>query len=171
MKTVELWNSLNRVFPKWSRTFSEFSKSRESNKSLKHELSSISRCWVSNVSYWCWRMDLLFKAMYHPANLLKYQSYCRKMEDWMAQIGTIQAVRYIGVRIPTDVTDKHPISSQNWQLMILVTGIYLRPCTVHKTLTVITGSLYVLCIFGLHSSRTMQFQQCRIQLSTKLPFF
>ena len=29
------------VFPKWSRTFAEFSEFRETDKSLKHELGSI----------------------------------------------------------------------------------------------------------------------------------
>ena len=43
------------VFPKWTRTFiefSEFSKFREFNKSLKHELGSIYRSHRSQVSYW-----------------------------------------------------------------------------------------------------------------------
>ena len=29
------------VFPKWSRTFTEFSEFRETDKSLKHELGSV----------------------------------------------------------------------------------------------------------------------------------
>ena len=45
---VNIYNTLRNmgVFPKWSRTFiefSEFSKFRESDKSLKHELGSIKR--------------------------------------------------------------------------------------------------------------------------------
>ena len=35
------WLVSNGVFPKWSRTFTEFSEFRESDKSLKHELGSI----------------------------------------------------------------------------------------------------------------------------------
>ena len=31
----------NGVFPKWGRTFTEFSEFRESDKSLKYELKSI----------------------------------------------------------------------------------------------------------------------------------
>ena len=31
----------NGVFPKWSRTFAEFSEFRETDKLLKHELGSI----------------------------------------------------------------------------------------------------------------------------------
>ena len=31
----------NGVFPKWSRTFTEFSEFRETDKSVKHELGSI----------------------------------------------------------------------------------------------------------------------------------
>ena len=32
---------INGVFPKWSRTFTKFTKFRETDKSLKHELGSI----------------------------------------------------------------------------------------------------------------------------------
>ena len=34
----QLEKTLTGVFPKWSRTFSEFSELRESGKSFKHEL-------------------------------------------------------------------------------------------------------------------------------------
>ena len=43
--TVENWDKmlswLLEFFPKWSRTFAEFSEFRETDKSLKHELGSI----------------------------------------------------------------------------------------------------------------------------------
>ena len=44
------------VFPKLTRTlieFNEFSKFKESDKPLKHELSSIQRSCLSHVSCWC----------------------------------------------------------------------------------------------------------------------
>ena len=42
-KTVKFYENelFIGVFPKWSRTFAEFSEFRESDKSLKHELGSI----------------------------------------------------------------------------------------------------------------------------------
>ena len=39
--TSLLNNNNNGVFPKWSRTFTEFSEFRETDKSPKHELGSI----------------------------------------------------------------------------------------------------------------------------------
>ena len=41
----------NGVFPKWSRTHIEFSDFRESDKTMKHKLSSIKRFCVSHASY------------------------------------------------------------------------------------------------------------------------
>ena len=40
------------VFPKWRRTFAEFSEFRITDKSLKHELGSILRSCLSHVSCW-----------------------------------------------------------------------------------------------------------------------
>ena len=42
------------VFPKWSRTFAEFSEFRETDKSLKHEWRSIKRSKLSHMSCWHW---------------------------------------------------------------------------------------------------------------------
>ena len=56
--SMSWYNRLMEFFPKWSRTlieFSEFSKFRESDKSLKHELDSILKIpslTLSRVSRW-----------------------------------------------------------------------------------------------------------------------
>ena len=75
------------AFPKWSRTFiefSEFREFRESDKSLKHELG----CPVSHVSCWCCGSILasgkfeFFYCNYHPQVCEGYvftpvcQSFC-----------------------------------------------------------------------------------------------
>ena len=44
--------SVNGDFPKWSRTFIEFSEFRESEKSLKHKLGSISGSALLRVFLW-----------------------------------------------------------------------------------------------------------------------
>ena len=51
------------VFPKWSRTFAEFSEFRESDKSLKHELGSIERFEFSHVS--CWHYGSILAGLSH----------------------------------------------------------------------------------------------------------
>ena len=46
------------------------------------------------------------------------------------QIGTVQAVSYLGVRSPTEGHTHKQSAPRIKQLMVLATGAYLRPCTV-----------------------------------------
>ena len=48
-----MFTQVENVFPKWSRTFTEFGKFSETDKSLKHELDSSERSNLSHMSCWC----------------------------------------------------------------------------------------------------------------------
>ena len=54
MATAIGFSVVSGVFPKWSRTFIEFSEFRESDKSLKHELGQLKDhvCYLCTVGCW-----------------------------------------------------------------------------------------------------------------------
>ena len=63
---------MDGVFLKWSRTFVEFCEFRETDKSLKHELASISYMCLTGAVVACWSLTGELAGLHFRVLLMSY---------------------------------------------------------------------------------------------------